>query len=411
MKKRVFALCFGLWGVLMFPVFAGRIKPEAKKMYQLGLQNYNKGNYEEAIKNFSDALAKYPKYEAALLYRAYANEKLGNSFQALSDYEQLIKINPKHSQAYVSRGHLNSKIGLDDEAIKDYTAAIEHDNRNFEAHYERGMIYNILGLYNEALKDFEKCSQLKPGAEIDFMTGIVESKLGNEERAIHFFSAAIKFDKNNKNYYYHRADSKIKLGRYADALEDLIIANKLDEKDPYIYNKMGVANHFLRNYEKALFYFDKALEINPIVNEFNYNRARTHVALKNYEKAIADFSMVIELAPDNLDTYLYRASAYSALGKYEEAENDYSKYIEMNPGNFSVFQKRADVRISLKKYEQALEDLNKTIELKPENANAYHNRGIVEYNLNKKEEACRDFKKSGELGYKQDSLEIMNICK
>ncbi|MCU0430214.1 MAG: tetratricopeptide repeat protein [Cytophagaceae bacterium] len=407
-----------LFLVLVSAVFwshaeALRIDPAAKEYYNKGILHFKQGNYAEAVNDFTSAIAIYPQYEQAFHQRALSHEKLGNTNQAISDYDQVVRLNPKNSQAFMLRGHLNSKVGMDDEAIKDYTKVIELDARNYEAHYERGLIYNIMGLYAEALRDFEKCTQIKPGAEIDYMTGTVESKLGNEEKAIHFFTNAIKYDKANKNFYFHRADSKLKIGRYKEAMEDLRVSQSLDKDQgslAYVYHRLGLAFHHMQTYDSALLYFNKAIELNPVVNDFLYHRAKTNFHLKNYDEAIKDYSTVIELSPDNLDPIVSRAQVYTAMGKYAEAEADYTKYIEMNPYNFYIFQKRADVRLSQKNFEGALADLNALIELKPENASAYFNRGMLEFNLDRKNDACKDFKKSDELGYKESNDLLKKTC-
>ena len=423
MKTRLFILFFIL---LCFAFSANTlnagIDPAAKGYFQKGVENFKKNNYSEALSDFTSAISIHPQYEAAYLQRAFTNEKLGNSFQAVADYDQVIKINSKNKEAYFARGHLNSRIGLDDEAIKDYSKLIELDSKNYSAHYERGLIYNIMGLFSEALVDFERCSKLKPGAEIDYITGVIESKMGNEEKAIIFFSNAIKFEKKNKNFYFHRADSKIKLGKYAEALADLEIAKNIDlqeissskdtagKRDSYIYHRIGIAQHYLRHYDVALANFNLAIELNPIVNDFYYHRATTCMNLEKYDQAVSDYSMVIELDPQGLDPYINRAMAYTAIAKYAEAEADYTTYISMNPYNFYIYQKRADVRVSMKNMEGALSDLNALIELKPENASAYYNRGVLEIKLDKKDAACKDFKKSGELGNSEIAEVVKKSC-
>ena len=396
--------------------------PIAKDFFMKGLEKFKKNNFADALSDFTSAIAINPQYEGAFLHRAFTNEKMGNSFQAIADYDQVIKLNPKSKEAYFSRGHLNSRVGLDDEAIKDYSKLIELDSKNYNAHYQRGLIYNIMGLFPEALTDFERCSKLKPGAEIDYITGVIESKLGNEDKAIIFFSNAIKFEKKNKNFYFHRADSKIKLGKYAEAIVDLEIAKNIDlqeitasgdslmKRDAYIYHRIGVAQHYLRNYDIALTNFNLAIDLNPIVNDFYYHRATTCMNLSKFEQAAADFSMVIELDPQGLDPYINRAMAYTELAKYSEAEADYSTYISMNPYNFFIYQKRADVRVSMKNMEGALSDLNVIVELKPENANAYFNRGLLEIKLDKKDAACKDFRKSGELGNSEIAEVVKKSC-
>ncbi len=422
--KRKLAILFFLFFcfvVSINTILAG-IDPAAKAYFQKGMENFKKNNHSEALNDFTSAISINPSYEAAFLQRAYTNEKLGNSFQAIADYDQVIKLNSKNKEAYFCRGHLNSRIGLDDEAIKDYSKLIELDSKNYNARYQRGLIYNIIGLFPEALIDFERCSKLKPGAEIDYITGIIESKLGNEDKAIIFFTNAIKFEKKNKNFYFHRADSKIKLGKYAESLVDLEIAKNIDlqeiaasadtasKKDAYIYHRIGIAQHYLRNFDLALNNFNLAIQLNPIVNDFYYHRATTCMNLEKYDQAAADYSMVIELDPQGLDPYINRAMAYTALAKYAEAEADYTNYISMNPYNFYIYQKRADVRVSMKNMEGALSDLNALIELKPENATAYFNRGMLEIKLDKKDAACKDFKKSGELGNSEIAEVVKKSC-
>ncbi len=424
MKAKVLLLSFILGFITSsYAGINARIAPSAKKAFQKGVENFKKENYAEALNDFTSAVTIYPQYETAYLHRGYTNEKLGNSFQAVGDYDQVIKLNSQNKEALFSRGRLNSKVGLDDESVKDYTKLIEMDSKNYSAHYERGLIYNIMGLYPEALKDFERCSQLKPGAEIDYITGVIESKIGNDGKAIIFFTNAIKFEKDNKDFYFHRADSKIKLGKYNEALEDLEIAKNIDlkeiaassdttkKKDAYIYHRIGLAQHYIRNYTSALANFNIAIHINSIVNDFYYSRANTCMNLKMYEQAVSDFSMVIELDPQGLDPYINRAVAYTAMGKYAKAEADYTSYIEINPYNFYIYQKRADVRVSMKDMEGALSDLNALIELKPENATAYFNRGIIEIKLDKKDDACKDFKKSGELGNSEVADVVNKNCK
>jgi len=53
--------------------------------------------------------------------------------------------------------------------------------------------------------------------------------------------------------------------------------------------------------------------------------------VKNYEKAIADFNKAIELYPNDINSYLDRAVTYEYMGLVENAKNDYAVVLDIEP--------------------------------------------------------------------------------
>ncbi len=60
-----------------------------------------------------------------------------------------------------------------------------------------------------------------------------------------------------------------------------------------------------------------------------------------YDRAIAYFNKAIELNPRNAEAYNNRGLAYYEKGQYDKAFSDYTKTIEINPRFFIAYSNRA----------------------------------------------------------------------
>jgi len=141
-----------------------------------------------------------------------------------------------------------------------------------------------------------------------------------------------------------------------------------EQKNAINYNKVGNEYHFQKNYNKAIEYYTKAIELDPDNAKYYNSRGVSYNWLKEYEKAIADASKSIELDPGKAFYYNNRGASYNWLNEYEKAIADHSKAIELNPNNALFYSERGKNYYWLKEYEKAIVDYSKAIELDPDNA-------------------------------------------
>ena len=85
------------------------------------------GQYEEAVKEFSEALEKNPDHAMALLGLAVTHMQMGNESQALEEFSQVVEKNPELAAAYADRGILYDRMGKHPEALADYKKAMALD--------------------------------------------------------------------------------------------------------------------------------------------------------------------------------------------------------------------------------------------------------------------------------------------
>lgn len=113
--------------------------------------------------------------------------------------------------------------------------------------------------------------------------------------------------------------------------EDNEIKEEARGKLAVAYNNRGNAYSTLKQHEKAIGDFSKAIELNPKEAGFYFNRGSTYLKLNRYKKAIEDFDRAIKLNPSSTEAYLNRDAAYQYLSQYEKAIKDFTKVIERNP--------------------------------------------------------------------------------
>ena len=68
----------------------------------------------------------------------------------------------------------------------------------------------------------------------------------------------------------------------------------------------GIAFRKEGQYNQAIAYFNKAIDINPRSAKAYYNRGRSYFRERRYNKAIADFSKAIEINPRHGYAYTSR---------------------------------------------------------------------------------------------------------
>ncbi|HEX8820468.1 MAG TPA: tetratricopeptide repeat protein, partial [Archangium sp.] len=92
----------------------------------------------------------------------------------------------------------------------------------------------------------------------------------------------------------------------------------------YYRTALGAICLAMDGFDKALEYFNQALQLNPEDTAALINRGEVHLRLGNTLEAARDFSRVVELDPDNQDPLTERARvlADAAWQSAEEAQRD-----------------------------------------------------------------------------------------
>jgi tetratricopeptide (TPR) repeat protein len=131
-------------------------------------------------------------------------------------------------------------------------------------------------------------------------------------------------------------------------------------------------------------------------------RAMAHWLLKQYEKCVQDYSKAIALDPKDARSWTNRGSAYNELHQYDKALGDFNKAIEQEPKDAGAWNNAAwlfatcpDARF--RDAVKAVEFAKKAVELEPRVGGFWNTLGAAHYRAGEWKLAVEALKKSVDL--------------
>ena len=111
-------------------------------------------------------------------------------------------------------------------------------------------------------------------------------------------------DKQECDLFYQMklANNVGSLGRYEEAISILEAIQKKHSKHYRSYHELAIIYHLQENYEKAITFYTKSLELDPTFAAAHRRRAQSWLALKCYDKAQQDIKWALRLAPNDQQT-------------------------------------------------------------------------------------------------------------
>lgn len=179
---------------------------------------------------------------------------------------------------------------------------------------------------------------------------------------------AIKAMNNAKNYgfgrndnemlnwmYFTRSTINLQLKDTLNAIEDLNMALRYDNKDLDSYFRRANIYKRLRRFDEALVDYGMIVQYDPKEIEGYLGIGTVSGSLKKRKEAIKAFSKAIELDPDNGEPYALRAVEYYNDWDFEKSAKDVVRALEREHDNARALW----VLEYLKQNEDATKDLNK----------------------------------------------------
>jgi tetratricopeptide (TPR) repeat protein len=220
----------------------------ARDHFERGLLRFDKGDYPNAIADFTDAIRLDPQYTAAYIMRGGTYKASGDFANADADFSEAIRIQPRHPDAYVGRGLVRQAQG------------------------------NVKG----AAADWQQYLDLDGSRKAEVQQWIDEST-GKSRGAL------------SAKQYFERGYKKWKDGDAIGAIADLNVAIQLDPRHDYAYATRGSAHYERGHYDAALDDYNKAIELSPQQASTYKSRGLARQETNDLSGAIADFELYLAL--------------------------------------------------------------------------------------------------------------------
>ncbi|MBP5739779.1 MAG: tetratricopeptide repeat protein [Spirochaetia bacterium] len=149
--------------------------------------------------------------------------------------------------------------------------------------------------------------------------------------SIKYLTEALDHHCESKDIYEYLGLAYSKLDMWSHAIENF---EKSMEVNPSDVLTLTIAQEYIKagNMDKAGYYLDRAGSDNAVLNEKKLLlQGQRHLGLKEFDKAVEYFSKVLDLNPGSADAYYYIGEVYEAKGELQKAKAQWRKAYNLNP--------------------------------------------------------------------------------
>lgn len=276
----------------------------------MGMEYLFMDNLELAKENFIKCLEEDTEDQAALYNVVYCFEFLDQNTEAIEYLNKYIDKNPYSEIAWHQMGRLHYGIKQYEEALRAFDYATLIDEEFLGAFMEKGKSLERLKRYDEAILSYNRT------IEIDDPTSYALLRIG-------------------KCYE--------KLGKKALALK---FYNKTVHEDPLLDKGwIAITDFYVRekNFQKALFYVNKALNIDNSNRLYWKRYAVINKEMNFFEEAEMGYRKAVELGDYQLDTWLFWTDILQFLGEFESATQTLLQASEYFPDEYEIEYRLAGI--------------------------------------------------------------------
>ncbi len=295
--------------------------------------------------------------------KAWRNFQIGNADdrqKVISALKKIIKKAPEEFMAYYYLGIMSKEEGNDSAALKyletaklGFPKSADVNRRIAEILYSKGKEEEALEYYNQAL-------ELDP-MEPDSLcrVGIFELENGNYDKALILLSRSKEKKPGNPENLMALASVQIEKNLLKDAIENLELVLRFDEKDAEAHLLMAKAYEKKNQPDKAAAelklakkYGKKNEELKEIIG---YDFAKNLFDAGKVKEAISEYKKQIKKSDDPGFGYYKLADAYEYSGDEKEAIKNFIKAYEYDSSYGDGIMKAAQIYEKQENWDKAYE--------------------------------------------------------
>lgn len=257
------------------------------------------------------------------------NEALskGDYNEAARLYTEAIAKNDVYVEAYNNRGVAYYKDGKYIEAIIDYTKILLQIDPDFsEARRNRVNAYLDAGRYEKALEDLDELDKVfADSAFVDFSRGLVYHEMKEFSLSIASFEKSFEKDNTNSETLVNVANGYYMTRDFGKAKQILQQAIGLNATEPNSYNTLALIATEEKDYPLALRHVEEAINLDVGNPFFLNNRGYIHLLIGDLEAAEKDIRRAIIGAPENPWAYRNRGILFFLQDRFADAVRNFEQ--------------------------------------------------------------------------------------
>jgi len=318
----------------------------------------NHQNYQVAIAEYKEYLAKKPDDADAHFDLGNAYASLKQSADAKSEYEKAISLDPKLDAAYVNLGLMVMDADLN-AAIQAFQKAAELAPDEARPRYLLGWAYERSGKLPLAIEQYRAAEKLDAkSSEIHFALGRALLTSDQPADAETEFRAAIDSDSENEQAHLGLSQSMMAQKKYDGAASELGTYLRTNPSDSAARVARALALTKMDKPTEAMAELDLAASPGPESLSALKLRAQILFQLKRYDDAIPVLQKAAALAPQDPDIPARLGHLYLEKREYPEAARELVAAFKLDPKSNDILGEIVAAEYLGKNYEAALKALD-----------------------------------------------------
>ncbi|MCF6294079.1 MAG: tetratricopeptide repeat protein [Flavobacteriaceae bacterium] len=316
-----------------------------------------------------------PTNEEVFIQKANILSKKDNHEEAISILQQALEFSEYNADIFSLIGMEYLFLDKFEDAKLYFLKCLEADYEDYSALYNAIYCFEYLEQNTEAIEYLDTYLQKNPYCEVAWhQLGKQYINTKDYKKALAAFDFAIISDDLFIGAYLEKGKVLEKLKQFNEAIENYKITLALDDPTSFALLRIGKCYEKLGQDDLAVQHYYKTVEEDPLLDKGWIAITNFYNKNKNYQKALYYINKAINIDAENVIYWKLYAQINQRLNFLEEAERGYKKTLELGNYELDTWLSRADILIGLGEYEAASFSLIQTAEFYSEHAE-------VEYRL------------------------------
>ena len=297
---------------------------------------------------------------------------VGDSLFALGNYNQAITYYKKADDVDEKIARAHAAVGNTTKALQFYEVALKKGNAGVLTNYNYGKLLLKSGRYKKASEVFKTLTKENPkNPEFQYQLGLVQEKSKDSTYYLSY-SYALQLDQSHQNALFKLAKYRAEKRNFNGAMSYVAKGLEVAPNSIRFLSLKAVIEFVNKSYHKAANTYEKLLELNQSNERLHQQLAVSYNQTNRFEKAIQQYTILINEYDDKNPSWHFNiAKNFAALRYLDKAQHHYEISIalldlpldESYLALSSVFNKK-------KEYKNQFSTLQKAVHENPKNQRA-----------------------------------------
>lgn len=343
--RRVITICFiafvcSIVGTSPYASIFSIEEKEALEVIEKQIDDESTLSCNEIIKTCTSLLSSKGRINRSFiaelyLVRARAYIRKNEFTKASEDLSEVLKIRSSDSNARALLALSLDRSGSNEEAMLQLKKIHTDDSNDYDVYLCKASALYQMNDYQKCIATLNRGLSIHPSAQAYLLRAKALLETGDSAKSLADLDVCISKWPNSATFeaYHLRCRLLRSLNRYDEALENILVSQKLGLDEQTMLLEAWSIYHSLQRYHYSMRIARKLMLLKPENESSLLASAASCNALGDYQKAVGHALAILKNNPNNSDACTELGWAYSGEKKYNESIAQFDKALKICPSS------------------------------------------------------------------------------